>query len=112
MALNAKVTKVVEELIKEMKASDEYVNFEKLRKEAMNNPELSRQIKRTRVIRDQFSKMNEYERDSQSAEALEREYDDLLDNTAVHLFSIAELELCAMYRDIMSKVVMNLDLDL
>jgi len=112
MALDSKTAAVVDELIECMKNSEQFIAYEKYRRMAASDLELSKKIKRTRVIREQLNAMSEDERNDYRAEILEKEYDELVDVTNVHLFSIAELELCEMYRDIMQKLVMNLDLDL
>lgn len=112
MSLDKKTEKVVDELIECMKNSEQFITYEKYRKMAVSDPELSKKIKRTRVIREQLNEMSEDDRNDYRAEMLEKEYDELQDATAVHLFSIAELELCEMYREIIQKLVVNLDLDL
>lgn len=110
--MDSKVASAVKELIKAIQESEEYITFENHRKQALSNDELLRNIKRTRVIREQLGKMSEYDRNSASAEALENEYDNLCDITAVHKFSLAELEVCEMYREVMAQIVNNVNIDL
>lgn len=112
MISDPKVSKAVKELIAAMKETDTYREYEACRKKVMSDPELSRSIKRTRIIREQLNKMSDSERNSASAEALENEYDELCDITGVHKFSLAELEVCEMYQNIMAEVVSNVDINL
>lgn len=111
MKLDARLENALNELIKSIQESDEYISFEKYRREAKKDPELRNNIYRTRKIRSQLGKMSAAEKNGDSAEYLLDEYDHLMDNTAVHHFSVSEHEFCEMYQIIMSKIAEKFDLD-
>lgn len=112
MIKDANVEKAVNELIKSIKESDIYVEFDTKRKEVALDDDLRNKIYRTREIRNQVNRMSEYEKDGQLADNLMDEYDELLDITAIHEFSISELEFCSLYREVLAKVVNSFELDI
>ena len=112
MALDEKIIEAADNLADAIRESEVYAKFETKRKEALRNPELLDSIKRTRVIRQQLSAMGEFERNGDYAERLENEYDDLCDITGVHEFSLAELDVCALYKEILSIIVGDFEVDL
>lgn len=112
MARNPKIDELVKELIEEIKSSGEYLNFVKYKKEAMEDSELRQKIERTRMIRKQLAELPEYEKDSNISEALVDEYDYLMDTTAVHEFSLAELGFINLYKDVIAEIVGSFEIDL
>lgn len=112
MALDEKIIEAVDNLTDVIRESDAYKTFEIKRKEVLRDPQLLENIKRTRVIRKQIASMGEYERNGDNAERLINEYDDLCDITGVHEFSLAELGVCALYQEVMSRIVSEFDVDL
>ena len=109
MAMDDKISKIVDKLIDEIKISDTYKRFEEYRTKVKHDPELRQKINRT--SREQLTKMSEYERNNDYAERLEDEYDMLCDITAIHEFSLCELEVCAMYQEVMTRLANSFDLD-
>lgn len=112
MVVNSNIAQKADELVKAIIESEEYKNFEEYKRIVLSDSELLKNVKRTRVIRDQLNRMSDYERNSASAEALENEYDNLADITYVHRFLLAELKVCEMYRDVMTRIVDKVDIDL
>lgn len=112
MVLEKRISEVVDELVDEIQKSESFLKYEEYRNKVKYDLDLKQKINRTRVIREQLSKMSENERNSDYAERLEEEYDDLCDITAVHEFSLRELEMCTMYQEVMSKLASNFNLDL
>lgn len=112
MIKDSNVEKAVDALIKSIKESDIYTEFDVKRREVAHDDGLRNKIYRTREIRNQVNRMSEYEKDGQLAENLMDEYDELLDNTAIHEFSISELEFCALYREVLAKLVNSFELDI
>ena len=112
MAIDEKVLEAADELIDAIKESDAYKKYENKRKEALRDPKLLESIKRTRVIREQLKSMGEYERNGDYAERLEDEYDNLCDITGVHEFSLAELDFCGLYQEVISMIVSNFEIEL
>ena len=112
MELNDSIGRAVTGLIEEIKKSDEYIRLMEINKEVKSNPDILKKIERTRQIRKQLSGMNEEERESDYAERLEEEYDNLCDITAVHEFSLAELEFCNLYQKAIGRIVNSFDFDL
>jgi len=112
MINNKTLEDAVEVLINELKGSEEYKNYEDYRQKVRSNPILSDQIKRTREIRAELGSMNERDRNSDRAERLEEEYDGLMDITALHEFSLAELDFCGLYQEVLGKIVDSFDIDL
>lgn len=111
MALDEKLEQPINKLIEELKKSDEYIEFEKYNKVIKQDPILANKIKRTREIRLELSRMSEYDRNGDYAERLETEYDDLCDITAIHKFSLAELNFCNLYQKVLGKIVDSFDID-
>lgn len=112
MVISEQLEKSVDMLIKEIKSSKEYISFEEKLQNAKRDPLIMKKIERTREIREELSKMNEYDRNNDYAESLESEYDNLCDTTAIHEFSLAELEFCNLYQEVMSKIVDSFELNI
>ena len=112
MDINKSLYEAVDALIDELKSSAQYVNLENYNKKMKQDPMLASKIRRTREIREELSKMSEYDRNGDYAERLEEEYDNLVDNTAVHEFSLAELDFCSLYQDVLGRIVDSFDIDL
>lgn len=112
MIKDPKVEKALEDFVKAIEESREFTEFNEKRIIASNDEELRSKIQRSRVIREQLNNMSEYEKDTPMTENLVEEYDRIMDTTAVHEFSIKELEFCNLYRDVMARIVNCFNLDL
>lgn len=112
MALDSKIEALLDALLKAIHETDCFKDYESYRQKVLSDSELLQRIKRTRVIRERLSNMNEYERNGQEAENLVDEYDRLCDITDVHEFSIKELEYCDLYRQVMAKLASNFEIEL
>lgn len=112
MTLEPQIAKTLDELIDAIQESDCYKNFEEHRKNALKDPAIKQSIQRTREIRKQLSAMSDNDKMGNMAEALIDEYDSLCDITAVHEFSIAELDFCNAYREILAKLVNSFEIEL
>ena len=111
MAIDSKIDEALETLIDEMCESDCYRNYKEARRNVMYNMEARSAVIRTRAIRDELARMTEEERDSDYTERLVEEYDNLMDITAVHEFSLKELEFCNLYQEVMAKLAGSFELD-
>lgn len=112
MFKNPNVETAVNELIKAVKSTKTYEVYNEKRQIAEKDDSLRAKIQRTRIIREQINNMSEYEKNNPMSEALMDEYDNLMDITAVHEFSLAELDFCNMYKDVMACVVNSFNLDI
>ncbi len=99
-------------LIKEIKKSNEYNQFQRLRRKLGKEPELKKRVDLYREQR--FALQNNQDEDGTALEKLEKESEDLLSKSAVREFLISEQKLCYMMQDTLLSIAeaVNLDLEL
>ena len=109
--IDSKIEEALDTLINQMCESESYKEYKEARRQVMYNMEARDAVIRTRAIREEIARMTEAERDSDYTERLVEEYDNLMDITAVHEFSLRELEFCNLYQEIMAKLAGSFELD-
>lgn len=94
----SKIDQALEHLIETVLESDEYREFDARRNEIKRYPELKARLDefRERNFLLQMSDNNAFDK----MEQLEREYEDIIENSMVSEFLEAELSFCRMMQDI------------
>ena len=111
MTVDVDVMQSINTLISSVKSTKEYQDYDNCRIKVMDNPELKEKIERAKDIRKQIDKIPEWEHNGDYADRLEDEYEELTEDTAVHVYMQSELRICALLQQILGEVVKNIDVD-
>lgn len=106
-----KVQAAIDELIRCIKDTEEYKEFEQQKQNAKLNPAIEELIRKSQDIRYKLQMIPLQERDGDYADKLEQEYEDLCENTAVYNFTHAELSVCELFREILSDIIDAVDFE-
>lgn len=104
-----KVAKSVTDAIMETPEHKEYVEQKKL---ARRNRETMSLIERSRDLQKRLMDIPEDNRNSDYAESLQEEYEEIVENTAVYDFSRAESAYVTMIQEVIGTIIENVDLDI
>ena len=112
------VTMLSEELIKSADAvsaairnTPEYTEFTEKKKQARLNPDTKALIERARDLQNRLMDIPEEERNSDYAEKLQDEYEEIVENTAVYDYSRAEGLYMTMLQEVLGRIIENVDVD-
>ncbi len=108
--LSENATKAVDSVIKAIKESPEYTDFEKQKKIVKDNPKTRDMLERVKSIQLRLMSIPEEERNSDYAESLQDEYEEITENTAVYDYSRAESIYVTMLQEVLGSIVESVDL--
>lgn len=111
MAVDTGVLQSINALIDSVKATKDYQVYDNCRQTVLENPELKAKVERAKDVRKQIEKIPEWELNGDYADRLQDEYEELTEDTNVHLYMQAELRICAVLQQILGEVVKNIDVD-
>ena len=112
MAVDAGVLDSIGVLIESVKATKDYRDYDMCRNKVLGNQELKDKILRAKEVRKQIERLPESELNGDYADRLEDEYEELTEDTDVHVYMQAELRICGILQQILSEVVKSVDVDL
>ncbi|MCR5300830.1 MAG: YlbF family regulator [Lachnospiraceae bacterium] len=105
----AKAADTVSEAIKQ---TPEYRGFTERKKLANLDPETKALIDRARDLQTRLMEIPEEERNSDHAERLQEEYEEVAENTAVYEYSRAEALYMTMIQEVLGRIIENVDIDI
>ncbi len=110
MMLTSELSRAVDAVTDAIKQSREYLEYEKQKKAVRNDPEASRLVERARDIQVRLMNIPEKECNSDYAESLQNEYEEISENTSVYEYSRAESGYVTMIREVFGTIIENTDL--
>lgn len=109
--LEPHIKDAVDELVKCINSSDVYMEYKDLKDRIENNPEEYELVKKSQEIRRRLYELPESEMNSDYAEHLYSEYEDLCDNTVVYKYAHAEIQMGKILKEILSEIVDTVGLE-
>ncbi|MCR5830583.1 MAG: YlbF family regulator [Lachnospiraceae bacterium] len=110
--LSDKMTKTVKIVTDAVMETEEYIEFEKQKKNVRASSESKRLIERARDIQNRLTELPEDERNNDYAESLQEEYEDIMENSAVYEYSKAESAFVTMLQEALGMIIESVDLDI
>lgn len=108
--LSEKAIKAVNSVTEAIKESQEYKDFEKQKKMVKDNPQTRDLVEKVKNIQLRLMNIPEDERNSDYAESLLNEYEEITENTAVYDYSRAESLYVTMLQEVLGSIVESVDL--
>ncbi|MBR1909179.1 MAG: YlbF family regulator [Lachnospiraceae bacterium] len=108
--LSEKAIKAVNSVTEAIKESQEYKDFEKDKKLVKDNPQTRDLVEKVKNIQLRLMNIPEDERNSDYAESLLNEYEEITENTAVYDYSRAESLYVTMLQEVLGSIVESVDL--
>ena len=108
--LSEKAIKAVNSVTEAIKESQEYKDFEKEKKLVKDNPQTRDLVEKVKNIQLRLMNIPEDERNSEYAESLLNEYEEITENTAVYDYSRAESLYVTMLQEVLGSIVESVDL--
>ncbi len=108
--LSEKAIKAVNSVTEAIKESQEYKDFEKEKKLVKDNPRTRDLVEKVKNIQLRLMNIPEDERNSDYAESLLNEYEEITENTAVYDYSRAESLYVTMLQEVLGSIVESVDL--
>ena len=109
--LEPNIKGAVDELVKCINSSDAYMEYEDLKERIDQNPDEYELVKRSQEIRRRLYELPESEMNSDYAEHLQNEYEELCDNTIVYKYAHAEIKLGKILREVIGEIVDTIGLE-
>lgn len=109
--LSPQMAEDLSKLIEDLHNTEIYTEFSKKKIKIMSNDRLKEKALRAKEIRVQLQELADDQRDSDYADSLEGEYEELCENTAVHDYLGAENELGAMVKEILASILRAVELE-
>ena len=103
--ISPEIQKAVDNLVAVMCESEEFKEYEKAKESALSDPDKLSAIKRSQEIRARLHAMPESEKESDWADQLVSEYEELMENTAVYRYAHAEVAIGEICRDVFKCIV-------
>ena len=108
--LSEKAIKAVNSVTEAIKESQEYKDFEKQKKLVKDNPQTRDLVEKVKNIQLRLMNIPEDKRNSDYAESLLNEYEEITENTAVYDYSRAESLYVTMLQEVLGSIVESVDL--
>ena len=110
--LSDKLVKTAEAVTAAIMETQEYADFERQKKAVRQDPETRKLIEHARNLQNRLMSIPEDERNSDYAEALQDEYEEISENTAVYDYSRAESAYMTMIQEVLGTIIENVDIDI
>ena len=95
-----------------IKQTTEYKTFIEKKQMVRSDPSAKALIDRARDLQNRLMEIPEEERNSDLAERLQDEYEEIAENTAVYDYSRAEGMYMTMLQEVLGRIIENVDIDL
>ncbi len=109
--LNDKLSKAVESVIELIKDTPEYKEFKERKQQARADRETAALIEKAMSLQKRLMEIPEDERNSDYADSLRDEYEEISENTAVYDYSRAEAIYMTMLQEVLGSIVECADID-
>ena len=95
-----------------IRQTPEYTDFIDRKKRVRSDPDAKVLIERARNLQNRLMEIPEEERNSDYAEQLQEEYEEIAENTAVYEYSRAEGMYMTMLQEVLGSIIESVDIDL
>ncbi len=110
--LSEKLSKAVEEVTVQLRQSQEFTDYREQKKAANSDRETAALIERARDLQNRLMDIPEDERNSDYAESLQDEYEEITENTAVYEYARAEAIYMTMLQEVLGSIIEKADIDI
>ena len=110
--LDDKLLKVTGAVATAIKETQEYRDFIGQQKTAKADPKVRGLIEHARSLQERLMSIPENDRNSDYAESLQDEYEEITENTAVYEYLRAESVYVSLIQEVLGTVIENIDIDI
>ena len=110
--LNDQLAKTAEAVTSAIKETQEYIEFERQKKIVRSDPATRKLIEDARNLQKRLMEIPEDQRNSDYAESLQDEYEEIAENTAVYDYARAESAYMTMIQEVLGSIIENVDIDM
>ena len=110
--LGDKLIKVTGAVAAAIKETQEYHDFTQQKKLVKSDPEIKHLIEHARSVQVRLMDIPEDQRNSDYAESLQDEYEEITENTAVYEYLRAESVYISLIQEVLGTVIENIDIDI
>ena len=110
--LNDNLTKAVANITALIRETPEYREYKEKKQQARADRQTSELIERARSLQNRLMEIPEDERNSDYADSLRDEYEEIAENTAVYDYSRAEAVYMTMLQEVLGGIVECADIDI
>ncbi len=109
--LSEKLTEVTDAVTAAIKETQEYKDYEEKKRQVRSDPKAAELIERARSLQKRLMEIPEEERNSDYAESLQNEYEEIAENTIVYDYSRAEAIYMTMIQEAFANIIENVEID-
>lgn len=110
--ISDELSKAADAVSEAIRQTPEYRGFTERKKLAGLDPETRSIIDRARELQNRLMEIPEDERNSDLAERLQEEYEEIAENTAVYEYSRAEALYMTMLQEVLGRIIENVEVDI
>lgn len=110
--LSDKLLKTTISVTSAIRETKEYEDFVKQQKIARSDPQTRSLIERARNLQSRFMDIPEDDRNSDYAESLQNEYEEITENSAVYDYLRAEAVYMTMIQEVLGNIIETVDIDI
>ncbi len=110
--LSDRLTKITDDVVDAIKETQEYRNFIDQKRAVKSDPEVKRMVEDARSLQKRLMNIPEDERNSDYAESLQNEYEEITENTAVYDYLRTESVYVSLIQEVLGTIIENIDIDI
>ena len=112
MILSDKLTKITDDVVNAIKETQEYRNFIDQKKAVRSDPQVKKMVEDARSLQERLLNIPEDDRNSDYAESLQNEYEEITENTAVYDYLRTESVYVSLIQEILGTIIEKIDIDI
>ena len=112
MMLSDKLARITDDVVGAIKETQEYRNFIDQKKAVKSDPDVKRMVENARSLQERLMSIPEDDRNSDYAESLQNEYEEITENTAVYDYLRTESVYVSLIQEVLGTVIENIDIDI
>ena len=110
--LNDALTKAAKSVSDAIRQTDEHKAYIEQKKLVRSNLETKKLIERARFIQEKLMEIPENDRNSDYAESIQNEYEEITENTSVYDYLRAEAVYMTMIQEVLGNIIETVDIDI
>ena len=110
--LSDKLARITDDVVGAIKETQEYRNFIDQKKAVKSDPDVKRMVENARSLQERLMSIPEDDRNSDYAESLQNEYEEITENTAVYDYLRTESVYVSLIQEVLGTVIENIDIDI
>ena len=110
--LEDRLVKAANAVTQAIRETQEYADYARQKKIVKEDPEARRLVERARSVQARLMDIPEEEQNSDYADSLQSEYEEITENTVVYEFSRAESCYVTLVQEVLGNIVESVDLDI